>query len=97
MCTCRRLVWLSLRCPFCALIPRHRTDARALIVWDFIEETSSGAEAENCQSGFCIRRAEVSVPRGTSSVLRKFELINAEERLDAISYFQSQFAILAIQ
>ena len=53
----------------------------------FIEETSSGAEAENCHSESCIVRTGNSVPRGTSSVLQKPKLNDAEDSLDAFSYF----------
>lgn len=37
-------------CPFCLLISGHGLDARALTVLNFTEETSSGAEGENCHS-----------------------------------------------
>lgn len=43
-------------CPLCAMICGHWTDVRALS-YNFIEETSSGAEVENCHSEFYTTRA----------------------------------------
>ena len=80
--------WVILKqCPFCVMIPEHQIDVCTLSL-KFIEETSSGAEAENCHSEFCIVRAGNSVPTGTSSVLQKSKLDDAEESLNAVFCFQ---------
>lgn len=53
--TLRQTGYLKL-CPFCVMISGHQLDARVLTVFNFIKETSSGAEVENCHSEFCVRR-----------------------------------------
>lgn len=55
VCTLRQTGHLKL-CPFCVMISGHRLDARALTGLNFIKETSSGAEVENCHSEFSVLR-----------------------------------------